>query len=72
MWFHVIFGSLSSSLFACRLGLCIRCLKEPSETVTSLAWLPDGSGFISGGLDRKIIHWVVHVSLRVLVLCHFC
>ena len=26
--------------------------------VTALAWLPDGSGFISGGLDRKIILWV--------------
>lgn len=39
-------------------GLCIRSLEEHSETVTSLAWLPDGTGFISGGLDRKIIHWV--------------
>ncbi|KZT26589.1 WD40 repeat-like protein [Neolentinus lepideus HHB14362 ss-1] len=38
-------------------GICIRVLKEHTDTVTSLAWLPDGSGFISGGLDRKIILW---------------
>ncbi len=28
------------------------------EVVTGLAWLPDGMGFISAGLDRKIILWV--------------
>jgi hypothetical protein len=33
-------------------------LEEHTETVTALAWVPDGSGFISGGLDRQIIHWV--------------
>ncbi|KAF9014052.1 WD40 repeat-like protein [Cyathus striatus] len=38
-------------------GVCIRMLEEHTETVTALSWLPDGSGFISGGLDRKIIHW---------------
>jgi WD40 repeat protein len=38
-------------------GLCMRMLEVHSETVTSLAWLPDGSGFISGGLDRRIILW---------------
>ena len=26
--------------------------------MSSLLWLPDGSGVISSGLDRKIIHWV--------------
>jgi WD repeat-containing protein 26 len=31
------------------------------ETVTALVWLPDGSGFISGALDRKIILWVSSV-----------
>ncbi|KAF8236247.1 WD40 repeat-like protein [Tricholoma matsutake] len=44
-------------LWNTKTGLCIRSLDEHSETVTSLAWLSDGSGFISGGLDRKIIHW---------------
>ena len=29
-----------------------------NETVTAISWLPDGSGFISGGLDGKVIHWV--------------
>lgn len=38
-------------------GSCFKRLETHSETVTSLAWLPDGSGFISGGLDRRIIHW---------------
>jgi WD repeat-containing protein 26 len=33
-------------------------LDAHAEVVTALAWLPDGSGFISGGLDRKIILWV--------------
>ena len=53
-------------------------MKEPSlsaiahnETVSALEWLPDGSGFLSGGLDRKIILWVSDLRLRsqhVLVL----
>ncbi|KDQ60900.1 hypothetical protein JAAARDRAFT_55637 [Jaapia argillacea MUCL 33604] len=38
-------------------GMHIRALDAHNDTVTSLAWLPDGSGFISGGLDRKIILW---------------
>ncbi|GLB34733.1 putative WD40 repeat-like protein [Lyophyllum shimeji] len=45
-------------------GLCIRTLEQHSETVTALAWLPDGSGFISGGLDRNIIHWDADGNLR--------
>lgn len=40
-------------------GVCIRVLdSQHQEIVTALSWLPDGSGFISGGLDRKIILWV--------------
>lgn len=38
-------------------GVCLRVLDKHSETVTSLAWLPDGSGFLSAALDRRIIHW---------------
>ncbi|KAG6830752.1 hypothetical protein H0H92_014833 [Tricholoma furcatifolium] len=38
-------------------GVCTRTLDMHKETVTALVWLPDGSGFISGGLDRNIIHW---------------
>ncbi|KZT09725.1 WD40 repeat-like protein [Laetiporus sulphureus 93-53] len=38
-------------------GVCIRSLSAHQDVVTALAWLPDGSGFFSGGLDRKIILW---------------
>lgn len=36
----------------------IRLLETHTDVVSALIWLPDGSGFISGGLDRKIILWV--------------
>lgn len=39
-------------------GAKIRTLEQHTDVVTALTWLPDGSGFISGGLDRKIILWV--------------
>lgn len=29
-----------------------------TETVSALEWLPDGTGFLSGAFDRKIILWV--------------
>ncbi|KAI0685665.1 WD40 repeat-like protein [Cytidiella melzeri] len=40
-----------------RTGSCIRTLESHHDVVSALVWLPDGSGFISGGLDRKIILW---------------
>lgn len=33
-------------------------LEEHTDSVTRVFWLPDGTGFISGGLDRKLILWV--------------
>jgi WD40 repeat protein len=45
-------------------GTLIRTLEAHTETVTALAWLPDNSGFISGGMDRKIILWDVHGKQR--------
>lgn len=45
-------------------GVCLRTLEEHTETVTALAWLPDGSGFISGGLDRKVVHWDADGKLK--------
>lgn len=39
-------------------GTLIRVLEGHQDVVTALHWLPDSSGFISGGLDRKIILWV--------------
>ena len=38
----------------------MRVLDQHEDVVTALAWLPNGSGFISGGLDRKIMLWVRH------------
>ncbi|KXN92272.1 WD repeat-containing protein 26 [Leucoagaricus sp. SymC.cos] len=40
-------------LWNAQTGVCIETLTEHSDTVTALAWLPDGSGFISGALDDK-------------------
>ncbi|KAF7352360.1 WD-domain-containing protein [Mycena venus] len=40
-----------------KMGVCIRTLAEHSEPVTALAWLPDDSGFLSAGMDFKIVLW---------------
>ncbi|PPQ68153.1 hypothetical protein CVT25_014079 [Psilocybe cyanescens] len=45
-------------------GVCIRTLEEHTETVTAISWLPDGTGFISGGLDRKIVIWDADGKVR--------
>ncbi|KAG6880248.1 hypothetical protein C0992_001816 [Termitomyces sp. T32_za158] len=45
-------------------GVCTKTLETHKETVTALAWLPDGTGFISGGLDRNIIHWDVEGNIH--------
>ncbi|GJE96447.1 WD40 repeat domain-containing protein [Phanerochaete sordida] len=47
-----------------RTGALIRVLDAHFDVVTALAWLPDGSGFISGGLDRKIILWDIDGKQR--------
>jgi WD40 repeat protein len=54
------FGCSQYSTDECSLktGVCLRILDAHSYTVTSLAWLPDDSGFISGSLDQKIFLWV--------------
>ncbi|KIK59591.1 hypothetical protein GYMLUDRAFT_169351 [Collybiopsis luxurians FD-317 M1] len=44
-------------LWNAKTGTLLRSMEEHTETVTALSWLPDGSGFISGALDRKIIQW---------------
>ncbi|KAK7693817.1 hypothetical protein QCA50_003389 [Cerrena zonata] len=38
-------------------GLCLHHLEVHTDVVTALVWLPDGSGFISGGLDKRIVFW---------------
>ena len=55
----------------------MRTLEEHTETVTAISWLPDGSGFVAGALDRRIIIWVgtafhdPYVSLPVLTYFYF-
>ncbi|RPD66631.1 WD40 repeat-like protein [Lentinus tigrinus ALCF2SS1-7] len=51
-------------LWNTRTGLCTKVLSDHTDVVTALAWLPDGSGFISGGLDRKICLWDADGKLR--------
>ncbi|EJF66274.1 WD40 repeat-like protein [Dichomitus squalens LYAD-421 SS1] len=51
-------------LWNTRTGDCTRVLNQHTDVVTALAWLPDGSGFISGGLDRKIILWDADGKMR--------
>ncbi|KAH9928530.1 WD40 repeat-like protein [Epithele typhae] len=51
-------------LYNARTGVCMRVLEAHDDVVTALSWLPDGSGFISGGLDRKIILWDADGKLR--------
>ncbi|KZP21212.1 WD40 repeat-like protein [Athelia psychrophila] len=36
------------------------------ETVTATLWIPDGSGFVSGGPDKKIVLWDVNRSFQPL------
>ncbi|KAH9050611.1 WD40 repeat-like protein [Lactarius hengduanensis] len=45
-------------------GICIRTIEAHTETVSALAWVPDGSGFISGSQDRKINLWGSDGKLR--------
>jgi WD40 repeat protein len=51
-------------LWNTKTGVCIRTLDDHTETVTAISWLPDGSGFVSGGLDRKIIIWDADGKVR--------
>ncbi|KAI0780438.1 WD40 repeat-like protein [Trametes elegans] len=52
------------TLWNARSGMRLRTLEQHTDVVTALAWLPDGSGFISGGLDRKIILWDTDGKMR--------
>lgn len=45
-------------------GNCIRTLEDHTETVTAISWLPDGTGFITGALDRKVIIWDADGKVR--------
>ncbi|KAF8844876.1 WD40 repeat-like protein [Paxillus ammoniavirescens] len=52
------------SLWDTKTGKCIHTVDSHSETVSALVWLPDGSGFMSASLDRKISSWDMAGKLR--------
>jgi len=39
-------------------GSCIATLARHEYAIGALAWLPDGRGFVSGGMDSKLFFWV--------------
>ncbi|KAG1826914.1 WD40 repeat-like protein [Suillus subaureus] len=51
-------------LWNTKTGALMKTLENHAETVSALVWLPDGSGFMSGSLDRKIILWDMEGELR--------
>ncbi|KAG2077968.1 WD40 repeat-like protein [Suillus decipiens] len=55
---HLIF------LWNTKTGVLIKTLDNHAETVSALVWLPDGSGFMTGSLDRKIMLWDMEGELR--------
>jgi WD40 repeat protein len=59
---------LADALTTLQTGRCIKTMLEHSHTVNGLCWLADGSGFVTGGMDRKIIHWVYIHFTAVLIL----
>ncbi|GAA5822786.1 hypothetical protein JCM11251_004380 [Rhodosporidiobolus azoricus] len=38
-------------------GTCIATLSRHEYPIGAVAWLPDGQGFVSGGMDNKIYFW---------------
>lgn len=51
-------------LWDTKTGVLMKTLENHAETVSALVWLPDGSGFMSGSLDRKIVLWDMEGELR--------
>ena len=42
----------------------MRTIETHSETVMAIRWLPDDSGFMSAGLDQRILIWVgIHLFI---------
>lgn len=56
-------ANLNGVLTTCQTGVFIRESEKHQETVSAIEWLPDSSGLLSGGMDRKIHHWVGSIAL---------
>jgi len=39
-------------------GTCVETLEKHEYQITSLCWLPDGKGFVSGGMDGRVQGYV--------------
>jgi hypothetical protein len=52
-------------------GALIRTIEAHTEPVSALAWVPDGSGFISASQDRKINLWVGHYFFAAEYLINY-
>ncbi|CAD6888012.1 unnamed protein product [Tilletia laevis] len=42
-----------------------KSFREHIYRISALAWLPDGSGFVTGSMDGKILFWTLSGSVRV-------
>lgn len=51
-------------------GVCIATLARHDYAIGALAWLPDGRGFVSGGMDSKICFWVCFALYRKALSAH--
>ncbi|CAN0559856.1 unnamed protein product, partial [Ectocarpus sp. 12 AP-2014] len=57
-WLLTCGGSSEVTRWDAALGSEARCYGgEHTEDVTEVAWLRDGRGFVSAGLDRKLVVW---------------
>lgn len=70
---HIVRYNIADMHICVQTGECIRTLEDGKdgqnrghmETVTAICWVPDGSGFVSGALDKKIILWVCSLTLHI-------
>lgn len=46
-------------------GVCVQELLAHDDIITALEWLPDGTGFLSAGMDSRIRFWVSGNTLHV-------
>jgi len=42
-------------IWKAKTGVCMKEITHHTDTITAVEWLPDGSGFISAGMDSRIV-----------------